>query len=88
LEPRKHIFLVKSLFGILLMLPQGKAYQALYKRLKHVEVIYRLDAVGKVKTPPKMEYSSEDINHYLNIFESVQKGNKENISEPEDNKIE
>jgi hypothetical protein len=70
------------------MLPQGKAYQALYKRLKHVEVIYRLDAVGKLKNTPKMEYSSEDINHYLNIFESVQKGNKESSDEIIENKVE
>jgi hypothetical protein len=31
------------MYGILLMLPQGKAYQALYKRLRHLEMIYKLD---------------------------------------------
>jgi hypothetical protein len=39
---------VKTLFGILMMLPQGKAYQALYKRLKHIEGIYKLDATSNI----------------------------------------
>lgn len=43
LEPRKNIYLVKTLYGILFMLPQGKAYQALFKRLNHMEMIYKLD---------------------------------------------
>jgi len=49
LEPRKNNFLVKSLFGVLLLLPQGKAYQALYKRIKHIEVIYKLENVNAKK---------------------------------------
>jgi hypothetical protein len=43
LEPRKNNYLIKTLYGILLMLPQGKAYQALFKRLKHMEMILKLD---------------------------------------------
>jgi hypothetical protein len=70
LEPRKNSYLVKSLFGILLMLPQGKAYQALFRRLRHVEVIYKLDKLGIIE-PSNLEYSKEEIDNYLQIFEET-----------------
>lgn len=71
LEPKKNMFLVKSLFGLLLMLPQGKAYTALYKRLKHVEVIYKLDSLGKIKISPANECNSEELKSYMTIFDSI-----------------
>lgn len=43
LEPKKNKYLVKTLYGILLILPQGKAYQSLLNRLKHMEVMLKLD---------------------------------------------
>jgi len=43
LEPMKNIFLVKTLYGILMLLPQGKAYQALSKRLKSIEMLLHID---------------------------------------------
>jgi hypothetical protein len=75
LEPKRNMFLVKSLFGLLLMLPQGKAYSALYKRLKHVEVIYKLDSLGKIKIQPVTECNSEELNNYIMIFDSIHRVN-------------
>jgi vacuole morphology and inheritance protein 14 len=43
MEPMKNIFLVKTLYGILMLLPQGKAYQALSKRLKSIEMLLQID---------------------------------------------
>ena len=49
MEPKKNKYLVKTLYGILLILPQGKSYQALLKRLKHMEIMLRLDKFKKEK---------------------------------------
>jgi vacuole morphology and inheritance protein 14 len=43
LEPAKNIYLIKTLYGILMLLPQGKAYNALSKRLKSIEMLIQLD---------------------------------------------
>lgn len=43
MEPMKNIFLVKTLYGILMLLPQGKAYHALSKRLKSIEMLLLID---------------------------------------------
>ena len=43
LEPIRNIYLVKTLYGILMLLPQGKAYQVLAKRMKNVEMLYKID---------------------------------------------
>ena len=64
------------------MLPQGKAYQSLYKRLKHMEMIYKLDTLGRGgKTGKRSDNKlnakiGDDINHYLSIFEEVNNKNK------------
>ncbi len=66
------------------MLPQGKAYQALYKRLKHIEVIYKIDTIGKIKNSPMPEYSSDEIDNYMSIFESVHNSGSCNSSNLEE----
>ena len=43
LEPIKNIYLVKTMYGILMLLPQGKAYQILSKRMKNIEMLYKID---------------------------------------------
>jgi hypothetical protein len=52
------------------MLPQGKAYQALFRRLRHVQVIYKLDKLGNIK-PSNLECSKEEIDSYLKIFDEI-----------------
>ena len=41
MEPKKNKFLIKTLYGILFILPQDKLYNSLFKRIKHIEVIIR-----------------------------------------------
>ena len=43
LEPKKNKFLIKTLYGILFILPQGKLYNSLYKRIKHIEIISSIE---------------------------------------------
>jgi vacuole morphology and inheritance protein 14 len=44
LEPVKNIYLIKTLYGILMLLPQGKAYTALSKRMKSIEMLLQIDS--------------------------------------------
>jgi len=83
LEPIKNKFLVKTLYGILLILPQSKAYEALLKRLKPMEMILKLD---RKKFNVKLdnnnnnninENNDEEIKKYLNIFEEIHKNNND-----------
>jgi len=39
MEPKKNKFLIKTLYGILFILPQGKLYNSLFERIKHIEII-------------------------------------------------
>lgn len=55
LQPKKNKYLIKTLYGILFILPQGKAYQSLLNRLKHIEVISILD----ISKPGKEEEENE-----------------------------
>lgn len=78
LQPKLNKFLVKSLYGILLMLPQGKAYQALYKRLSHMNMIYRLDFEFHNKHNKNISCETkntrveeEEVQYYLKIFEKI-----------------
>ena len=43
MEPKKNKYLVKTLYGLLFILPQGKAFQSLLNRLKHIEALSILD---------------------------------------------
>ena len=43
LEPMKNILFVKTLYAILMLLPQGQAFNALANRLKSIEMVLKLD---------------------------------------------
>ena len=43
LNPKKNIYLIKTMYVILMLLPQGSAFNALKCRLKSVEIISNLD---------------------------------------------
>ena len=53
LEPLKNIYLVKTLYGILMLLPQGKAYQALSKRMKSIEMLLQIDNDMSMNNEPE-----------------------------------
>lgn len=66
LEPVRNNYLVKTLYGILMILPQGKAYQMLSKRLKNVEMLYMLDT--DLNEKKNIEIDNEELSKYLDIF--------------------
>eukprot|EP00757_Euglenozoa_sp_SAG-D1_P010114 gene10114-434_t len=49
LEPAQHPFLIKMLYGILMILPQSKAYHDLEQRLKPVETLSSVHSIINAK---------------------------------------
>lgn len=77
LDPLSNIYLIKSLYGILMILPQGKAFAALYKRLKNLETLMLMDSksINLSKTdsmPDSVNNSNSDVEIYLREFEKAQ----------------
>ena len=74
LKPQNKIYLVKTLYGILMLLPQGKAYNLLSNRLYSIKGLLRnnneIDSAIDKNT-------SEDIKYFINIFIEVKKQKKE-----------
>ena len=54
------------MYGILMLLPQGTAYKSLSKRLKNVEMLYRLDI--DLSEKKNIEIDKDELNYYLDIF--------------------
>ncbi|MBQ2348546.1 MAG: hypothetical protein II388_09305 [Clostridia bacterium] len=81
IQPKKNEYLIKTLFGILYILPQGNAYEFLHNRLKHIGMMLKLD-ISKII----INENKNEINEYINIFESIHKNiqNLENQSENND----
>ena len=70
LEPIKNVYLVRTLYGILMLLPQGRAYEALSNRLSSIETLLEIENdYGSLK----QETTSEDVKKYITIFLDVQK---------------
>ena len=68
LDPSKNIYLVKTLYGILMILPQGKAFTALNKRLKNIELLMLMDSKANILNVVE----NDKIDFYLKEFERVQ----------------
>ena len=85
LDPVNNIYLVKTLYGILMLLPQGKAFSALNKRIKNIDMLMMMDSNKIVKisssetniTNTSKEKKS-DIELYLKEFDKVQLLKKSN----------
>ena len=76
LNPQRNIYLVKTLYGILMLLPQGKAYNILSNRLYSTKGLLRYN-IEIDSTIDKN--TSEDINYFIKIFKEVQKKRKNKI---------
>ena len=81
LEPLKNIMFVKTLYAILMILPQGQAYNALCNRLQSIEMVLKLDdnnEINKIKSELSsssqiQKEKKEQVDNYLNIFLERQK---------------
>ena len=75
LEPLKNILFVKTLYAILMLLPQGQAFNALANRLKSIEMVLKLDD-NKEKIKENIEIEKEKkkmVEKYIRIFQERQK---------------
>jgi len=80
LDPIKNIYLIKALYGILMILPQGQAYNILSNRMCNVEALLEIEnGFDDIK---EEEDNMEEINELIEIFLNNQKL----IKEAEDNK--
>ena len=71
LEPMKNLYLVRSIYGILMLLPQGNAFDALSKRMEGISTLYDYDQYKEENSDN--EIVNEDINYYIKIFNDTQK---------------
>ena len=71
LNPNKFPYLIKTLYAILLLLPQGQAFDALTTRLRCLEIIFSLDD----------EEEEEDFISSFNENGSFEENKKDNFSE-------
>lgn len=79
LNPYNNLFLVKTLYGILMILPQGKAFGALNKRIKNIEILIMMESKSNLKhndsriskDSSKIELSKEEIEEYVRIFQRI-----------------
>ena len=78
LNPLKNIYLVKTLYGILMLLPKGVAYNALSNRLKGLETLLEFEDESNDKDIINEENNSL-VNKYIKIFLDVQNIIKNNI---------
>ena len=81
LEPKDNIFFIKTLFGILMILPQGVAFDYLSEKLSSVQTLLSIEGdIDKDEMTKKIEKNKNEINKYINIFLNKQKNSDaENI---------
>lgn len=72
LNPKKYSYLIKTLYAILLLLPQGQAFNSLSSRLKCLQIIYNLgeddDEDESIKNE-KLNFSEDSSNSVCPNFE-------------------
>ena len=72
LNPRKYSYLIKTLYAILLLLPQGQAFNSLSSRLKCLQIIYNLgedDDEDESSKYNKLSFSEDSSNSPCPNFE-------------------
>ena len=79
LEPAnpQHPALLKSLYGLLMLLPQVKAFHTLRARLDSVSTLTALRADAFATQDKRVKRAQDDFAELLQTFEGVQKTHKE-----------
>jgi vacuole morphology and inheritance protein 14 len=77
LNPYKNIYLIKTLYVILMLLPLSQAYNSLNNRLSSLEIILDLDKSNLLKEIKSKEINddnlkNENVEEYIKIFNSRQ----------------
>ncbi|KAF0976750.1 hypothetical protein FDP41_004045 [Naegleria fowleri] len=73
LEPQKHSYLLKTLYGLLMLLPQSTAYSKLSKRLECVNTLCMIQTAGQqIAETEENKNSEESIEELLKHFKTMQ----------------
>ncbi len=74
LEPSKNIYLIRTLYGILMLLPQGQAFNILSNRMSNVQTLFEIEnGFNNIKE----EDNKEEINKFIEVFLNNQKIKRE-----------
>ena len=74
LEPSNNIYLIRTLYGILMLLPQGQAFNVLSNRMSNVQTLFEIEnGFDNIKE----ENNKEEIDKFIEIFLNIQKMKKE-----------
>ena len=77
LAPSKNIFFIKTLFGILMILPQGVAFDFLNEKLSNVQTLILVeDEINEEEMIKKIKKNEIEINNKIKIFLNFQKSQK------------
>ena len=75
LEPTNNIYLIRTLYGILMLLPQGQAFNVLSNRMSNVQTLFEIEnGFDNIKE----DSNKEEIDKFIEIFLNIQKIKKEN----------
>ena len=78
LEPNNNIYLIRTLYGILMLLPQGQAFNVLSNRMSNVQTLFEIEnGFNNIKE----EGNSEEVNKYIEIFLNIQKNKRQELSQ-------
>ena len=80
LEPSENIFFIKTLFGILMILPQGVAFDFLSDKLSNVQTLLNVeDKIDKEKILKIVEENKDDIDRNIKLFLNKQENKMQKI---------
>jgi len=72
LEPQKHSYLLKTLYGLLMLLPQSTAYSKLSKRLECVNTLSMLQMTQQKTQEDGEKVEEENMEDLLKHFKTMQ----------------
>ena len=84
LEPSSNIYLVRTLYGILMLLPQGQAFNVLSNRMSNVQTLFEIEnGFENIKEKD----NQEEIKKFIDIFLNAQKNKREDEENKNKNKL-
>ena len=85
LEPSNNIYLIRTLYGILMLLPQGQAFNILSNRMSNVQTLFAIEnGFDNIKEDNS---NKEEINKFIDIFLNNQKIKREDEEKRNKNKL-
>jgi vacuole morphology and inheritance protein 14 len=73
LEPQRHPYLFKALYGLLMLLPQSSAFETLRNRLDSVASVTVLQSIPGVRSAPVSVDANIDFSELLEHFRIIRR---------------